>query len=76
MSARDIVGVPDPKLVYVLIADREKFDKIGLAATDHGEQKAGHVLSKSVDRDDIMVVFQHWLRPQPAGAVDLNKGES
>lgn len=63
MSTTDYVGVPDPGLVYILIADREKFDKIALAEMDHGEKGvAGHLWTKSVDRDGVMIVFQHWQR--------------
>ncbi len=63
MSTTDYVGVPDPRLVYVLIADREKFDKIALAETDHGEKgAAGHLWSKRVDHNGVRIVFQHWQR--------------
>lgn len=61
----DYVGVPDPRLVYVLIADREKFDKIALDVTDHGRKPSGHVLTKSCEQDGVRIVFQHWLTVIP-----------
>lgn len=60
--AKHYVGIADPKLIYVLLEDRGEFDKIGLPATDHGQGSGGHVLTKTVKADDMMVVFQHWIR--------------
>lgn len=58
---RHYVGIPHPTLVYVLLDDKAEFDRIGLAETDHGKNDKGHVLSKSLKADGMMVVFQHWL---------------
>jgi len=58
------VGIPDPRLVYVILEDRTEFDKIGIEATDHGANAAGnggHVLSKAVSENGVRVIFQHWL---------------
>jgi hypothetical protein len=60
----DFVGVHgDAKIVYVLVADRLKFDQIPLPCVEHDNRvaKRGHLLSKTLDADQLMVVFQHWL---------------
>lgn len=58
------VGVADARLVYVSLADRGDFDKIGAPCHDHGESENGHVLSKQAGNhgaDEVTVVFQYWL---------------
>jgi hypothetical protein len=71
MTNRDSVHVHgDSKIIFVLIADRKKFDDIPLTALEHDNRAEGrgHVLSKSMDGKDnggsentVMMVFQHWL---------------
>lgn len=61
--SKHYVGVADPRLVYVLLEDRAEFDKIGLVAEDHPEnERGGRCISKTIKADDVMVVFQHWIR--------------
>jgi hypothetical protein len=58
----DYVGVHgNEKIVYVLVADREKFDQIPLPAVEHDKRvaKRGHLSSKTLDSPDLMVDFQH-----------------
>lgn len=65
------------KLVYVLFRDdeegRRRFDEIARPATDHGENHDGsHVLSKTVEQDEVRVIFQFWVsyaRPARAGGL-------
>lgn len=53
-------------LVYVLLKDRAEFDRLKLEATDHGEdERGGHVLSKSLDANGVMVIFQFWIKSPP-----------
>ena len=59
---RDSVAIGDGKLIYLLIAKREEFDRIALPVTDHGENDRGHVITKSVNTDGVYIVFQHWLK--------------
>ncbi|MNT93763.1 hypothetical protein D3C72_2353120 [compost metagenome] len=52
--------------MFVGIADRAEFDRLALPATDHRHQKSEHVprrnvLTKSLEAEGVMVVFQHWL---------------
>ncbi len=54
--------VATPKIIYVLVAEREAFDLIDLHATDHGPRPRGHVLSKTVEQHGVRVIFQHWLQ--------------
>lgn len=68
-NERDYVGLGDGRLIYILIAKREEFDRIALPATDHGETENGHVLSKSIDKDGLYVVFQHWLLEKTIEAI-------
>jgi hypothetical protein len=69
--AKHYVGVADPKLVYVILEDRDEFDKIGLLATE-GErtEREGHVLVKSIEADGVRVVFQHWIKGPKTQALD------
>lgn len=58
-----VIVAPEGRLVYVLIADREKFNKLGGPVIDHGDKgDKGHVLSKSIGNDHLYVVFQHWVK--------------
>lgn len=75
-APKHYVGVTDPRLIYVILEDREEFDKIGLEATraDHPARTfktgitipAASVLFKAVEQHGVRVVFQHWLRSQPS----------
>ncbi|MBA1141731.1 hypothetical protein [Mesorhizobium neociceri] len=64
----DFIGVPDKSLVYVGMADREAFDRIGVACDDSTNKR---VLTKTVGNfrsDEVTVVFQFWLaasEPKP-----------
>jgi hypothetical protein len=45
--AKRYVGIADPKLIYVILEDREEFDKIGLPATEvERTEREGHMLFK------------------------------
>jgi hypothetical protein len=79
----DYVGViPGCSLVYVIVADRKKFDDIKGPVTDHSQHKDGRrVLTKStgnLDSAECMVTFQYWLpadeadTPEVKGAVQWN----
>jgi len=60
--AKHYVGIADPKLICVVLEDRDEFDLIGLDATDAGEnERGGHVLFKSIEANGVRVVFQHWI---------------
>lgn len=63
------VNIADGKLIYVLVAKRDEFDRIDLAVTDHGEGENGHVLSKSLSKDGMYIVFQHWLLERTIEAI-------
>lgn len=56
-------------VVYVLLDDREQFDKLEVDPKDHGDLgPKGHVLTKTITGPGstpgrpIMVCVQHWLR--------------
>jgi hypothetical protein len=69
--AKHYVGVADPKLVYVILEDRDEFDKIGLPATEvERTDREGHVLVKSIEADGVRVVFQHWIKGPKKQALD------
>jgi hypothetical protein len=60
----DHVGVHgDAKLVYVIIAERQKFDDIPLSVhyCDDRVHGNGHVLSKVATAPELVVIFQYWL---------------
>lgn len=65
----DYVGVlPGASTVFVIVADRAKFDSIPRPVTDHGDRSDGlHVLTKTVGDHYAdpelhgMVIFQHWI---------------
>jgi len=53
----------DARIVYVLVAKREKFDEIPLSAVEHDNraENRSHLLTKTLDSTELKVVFQHWL---------------
>jgi hypothetical protein len=62
----DYVGpVPGTSVIYVLVAEREKFDRIDRPVIDHSTRKDGQrVLTKTVGElvgNQGVVIFQHWL---------------
>jgi hypothetical protein len=60
----NFVGVADARLVYVGIANRADFDKIG-APCQNIENENSHILVKNIggfEADTVTVVFQHWLK--------------
>lgn len=60
--SHDYVGDPTDRTVFVIVASREKFDKIKRPEIDHSKREGGNkVLSKTVEQDGVMVIFQHWL---------------
>ncbi len=61
-----------PATVYVVIDHRTIFDKISRPVSDHGAQEMGHVLTKTVEQDGVLVIFQHWIEQVglAPGAVD------
>ena len=65
----DYIAVGNGKLIYILIAKRDEFDRIVLPATDSGENDNGHVLTKSLDQGGIYIVFQHWLKERTIEAI-------
>ncbi|GEM_PF-3411007 len=73
---RDFVSpVAGMNVVYVIVADRAKFDQIQRPATTHDPLPDGRrVLSKMIGDwsmlDDGLVIFQHWLED----ASDEQKG--
>jgi hypothetical protein len=60
-NERNWVGIGDGRLIYILVAKRDEFDRIALPLTDHGVTENGHVLSKALEKDGVYIVFQHWL---------------
>ena len=62
----DHVGVHDQgTLVYVLVSEREKFERIALEPAQH---RNGRLLTKSLDAGGVYIVFQYW-RAEPLGAI-------
>ena len=69
--AKHYVGIADPKLIYVILEDRDEFDLIRLDATDAGEnERGGHVLFKGIEANGVRVVFQHWIKQPKNQALD------
>lgn len=73
----DYVGpVPGSNTVYVIVADRAKFDQINRPMTDHRELQGGpRVLTKTIGdytavTNEGLVVFQHWLEDEPTKQED------
>lgn len=65
-SPRSWASVTTPTVVFVGIANREEFDRLALPGKDHRQQISEqvprrNVLSKALEADGVMVVFQHWL---------------
>jgi len=59
-------------LVYVGVADRKTFDKIGAPCQDAGENENGHVLVKQVGNhgaNEVTVIFQHWIKSRTLDAL-------
>ena len=64
MNAAPFVGVVSPTCIYVGCPVRQEFDTIGVPT-----RAFDRVLTKTVERDGVMVVFQHRLQaPCVAGA--------
>ncbi|RKE35250.1 hypothetical protein B0G76_1311 [Paraburkholderia sp. BL23I1N1] len=71
MATNDYVGVHGgSNIVFVLVADRRKFDNIPLSVREANKRAAGggHLLVKSMHGKDaqegsnrISVIFQHWI---------------
>lgn len=61
MSSAHITVTPTPGLIFILVDDRTDFDKIALPVKDNGPSKRGHVLVKTLEKDGVLVIFQHWL---------------
>lgn len=60
INARDFIGVSTPRWIYIGISDRAAFDRID-RPLDHAEQAGTQVLTKTVEQDEVSVIFQHWL---------------
>jgi hypothetical protein len=66
------VGCMGPTLVFVGVASRETFDKIGAPCKDAGENENGHVLVKRVGNhgeNEVTVIFQHWIKSRTLDAL-------
>ncbi|MEA2991649.1 MAG: hypothetical protein QOD40_569 [Alphaproteobacteria bacterium] len=70
----EFVAIADPALIYVGVADRSEFDKIGRPCTDHGDNGHGHVMTKTVEEGGCRVIFQFWVK-NPLGRPLSDKGE-
>lgn len=73
------VGVATASTVYVGVADRGDFDRIGVPCRDHGENENGHVLTKTVGghgAGEVTVVFQYWLKSLTVAAILQSVGEA
>ncbi|MDW3683911.1 hypothetical protein RA280_19615 [Cupriavidus sp. CV2] len=65
-SPRNWASVATPTCVFVGIVDRKEFDRLALPGKDHRQHISEsvprrNVLSKALEADGVMVVFQHWL---------------
>jgi hypothetical protein len=70
-NPQTFVGCMGSMLVYVGVADRKTFDKIGAPCQDAGENENGHVLVKRVgDHGDneVTVIFQYWIKSRTLDA--------
>jgi hypothetical protein len=66
------VGCMGSTLVYVGVADRKTFDRIGVPCQDDGENENGHVLVKRIGdhgKDEVTVIFQHWIKSRTLDAL-------
>jgi len=61
----DYVGVHDGDFVYVIVAERSKFDRIARPVTVH----ANGCTSKFVEADGVRIIFQHWAGSDKASEV-------
>jgi len=70
-NPQTFVGCMGSTLVYVGVADRKTFDKIGAPCQDAGENENGHVLAKQIGnhgKDEVTVIFQHWIKSRTLDA--------
>lgn len=68
----DFVGIVSPRVVFIGVGDRAKFDMIDLPLIDHGENENGHCLTKSIQAPDLtgaLVVFQYWIKSRTTEAL-------
>lgn len=49
------VRVTDPKLVHVVMDDRDEFDRIGIQPSHH----LGNMLVKAIDYEGLIIIFQY-----------------
>ena len=71
-NPQTFVGCMGSTLVYVGVADRKTFDKIGAPCQDAGENENGHVLVKQVGNhgaNEVTVIFQHWIKSRTLDAL-------
>ena len=72
-NPQTFVGCMGSTLVYVGVADRKTFDKIGAPCQDAGENENGHVLAKQIGnhgKDEVTVIFQHWIKSRTLDATN------
>ncbi len=70
------VGCMGSTLVYVGVADRKTFDRIGVPCQDAGENEDGHVPVKQIGnhgKDEVTVIFQHWIKSRTLDALIANR---
>src|SRR5712691_11523349 len=70
-NPQTFVGCMGSTLVYVGVADRKTFDKIGAPCQDAGENEKGHVLAKQIGnhgKDEVTVIFQHGIKSRTLDA--------
>jgi len=60
------VSVMTPNYIYVGIAKREDFDRIGLPVGSTGSADKPVLCKTAQDANGCTVVFQHWYGPTPA----------
>ena len=61
-DAAHYVGVASATCIYIGCPERQEFDTIGVPV-----RAFDRVLTKTVEHDGVMVIFQHWLSlPTPA----------
>jgi hypothetical protein len=72
----DFVTVSAAGLILVQVANCQKFGAIDLPIRDHGIQTNGdHLLTKSTEQTDIVIVFFHWLNSTLAHGVTHEPNE-
>jgi hypothetical protein len=58
----DFVRISSSTLIFVHVADREKFEAIRRPTRNQGRRATGHgVLVKTMEQDGFVVVFHHWV---------------